>query len=131
MRDLMLDSVHAAVRKKDDAHFGVPRVAHEVEEKICEISRREEPEYPLLRPEMFPVGIRLADNAKWAENESFYFAIGVNLCYFIKAARPADNKGLIATYAKYGIMNLECANGCWAPREDRFELRFRFVMFLL
>ncbi|KAI6269838.1 hypothetical protein MCOR03_001757 [Pyricularia oryzae] len=125
MRDLMLDSVHAAVRKKDDAHFGVPRVAHEVEEKICEISRREEPEYPLLRPEMFPVGIRLADNAKWAENESFYFAIGVNLCYFIKAARPADNKGLIATYAKYGIMNLECANGCWAPREDRFELRFR------
>ncbi|TLD33118.1 hypothetical protein PspLS_00428 [Pyricularia sp. CBS 133598] len=124
-RDLMLDSVHMAVREKDDAHFGVPRVAHEVEEKICEISRREEPDYPLLQPEMFPVGIRLADNAKWAENESFYFAIGVNLCYFIKAARPADNKGLITTYAKYGIMNLECANGCWAPREDRFELRFR------
>lgn len=125
LRDLLLDSIHAAVRGKEDANFGIPRVAHEVEDKICEICRREEPDYPSLQPEIFPVGIRLADNGKWAESESFYFAIGINLCYFVKVTRPADNRGLLTTHSKHGIMSLERASGCWAPREDRFELRFR------
>lgn len=124
-RDLVLDSVHEAVRAKDDAHFGIPRVAHEIEEKLRDICRREEPDYSLLQPDIFPVGIRLADNVKWAENESYYFAVGVNLCYFAKVTRPSENKMLVVSYAKYGLMNLECVLGCWNPREDRLELRFR------
>ncbi|EJT72706.1 hypothetical protein GGTG_09565 [Gaeumannomyces tritici R3-111a-1] len=124
-RDLVLDSVHEAIQAKDDAHFGIPRVAYEIEEKLRDICRGEEPGYSLLQPEIFPVGIRLADNVKWVENESYYFAVGINLCYFVKVTRPSENKALVVSYAKYGLMNLECVLGCWSPREDRLELRFR------
>jgi hypothetical protein len=131
----ILDTVKGKTREFPDAS----RVSFEIEDCIKRIVKEEEPGYPASEPEIFPVAYRNACqsdiNTKTGDEKtkksqdcgSYYFVVGINLCYFVEVARASSvqEAPLAVHYQSFGIVTLESFRGEWSPHEERFLLKFR------
>ncbi|EFX02749.1 leucine rich repeat domain containing protein [Grosmannia clavigera kw1407] len=138
-REALLDHLVHSVKAKRHDQPDAFRVGCEVEDCIRRIFKVEEPTCTSSEPEIFPVAYRNAperhrtkgdDKPKKGQQEgahSHYLAIGVNLCYMIEIGRASitQSSALEVRYQTCGLVTLESFHADWAPRDERFSMRFR------